>query len=161
MMQFSWTNTNYRKLTIPQATEKILQRAKDREYFYSLLIKLFCVCRERGLRLIVENPWTIPTYLHNNFVQPPSYIDHDRSRRGDYFIKPTAYWFVNCEPQYGFTWQRNKESETVMSCKRGIHAGICSEERSMISSDYARNFICDQILGISQPNIDKQLRLEI
>jgi hypothetical protein len=25
--------------------------------------------------------------------------------------------------------------------------GICDEERSMISPDYARNFICDFILG--------------
>ena len=33
------------------------------------------------------------------------------------------------------------------NCKKGKEAGICSEERSMISSDYARNFICDFILG--------------
>jgi hypothetical protein len=29
-------------------------------------------------------------------------------------------------------------------------AGLCSEERSMISPDYARNFICDFILGKEQ-----------
>ena len=29
-------------------------------------------------------------------------------------------------------------------------AGICDEERSMISPDYARNFICDFILGKKQ-----------
>lgn len=29
-------------------------------------------------------------------------------------------------------------------------AGVCSEERSMISPDYARNFICDFILGKEQ-----------
>lgn len=29
-------------------------------------------------------------------------------------------------------------------------AGICSEDRSMISPDYARNFICDFILGKEQ-----------
>ena len=28
-----------------------------------------------------------------------------------------------------------------------LKMGICSEERSMISPDYARNFICDFILG--------------
>lgn len=34
-----------------------------------------------------------------------------------------------------------------MKSKKGKKAGICSEERSMISPDYARNFICDFILG--------------
>lgn len=31
--------------------------------------------------------------------------------------------------------------------KKAEHAGLCSEERSMISTDYARNFIADFILG--------------
>ena len=35
----------------------------------------------------------------------------------------------------------------------GIKGGICSEDRSMISPDYARNFICDFIIGKSQPDI--------
>ena len=30
------------------------------------------------------------------------------------------------------------------------HAGLCSEERSTISPDYARNFICDFIIGKKQ-----------
>lgn len=34
---------------------------------------------------------------------------------------------------------------------------MCSEERSMISPDYARNFICDFILGKEQGN--RQLNL--
>ena len=32
----------------------------------------------------------------------------------------------------------------------GIKAGICSEERSLISFDYARNWICDFIIGKTQ-----------
>lgn len=36
--------------------------------------------------------------------------------------------------------------------------GMCSRERSEMSSDYARNFICDFILGREQPN--KQLALD-
>jgi hypothetical protein len=35
-------------------------------------------------------------------------------------------------------------------------AGMCSEERSMISPDYARNFICDFILGKQQKCIVQQ-----
>ena len=37
-----------------------------------------------------------------------------------------------------------------MKSKGGVKSGLCSEERSMISPDYARNFICDFILGKKQ-----------
>jgi hypothetical protein len=37
-----------------------------------------------------------------------------------------------------------------MSLRPGKKAGVCSEERSMISPDYARNFICDFIIGKEQ-----------
>ena len=43
---------------------------------------------------------------------------------------------------------RNKK--IVWQAARGKKAGVCSEERSMISPDYARNFICDFILGKQQ-----------
>ena len=71
-------------------------------------------------------------------------------QRGDYFKKPTAYWFFNCVPTYGKSYQDDKEKKTIGKCKSGVKAGICSEERSMISPDYARNFICDFILGKKQ-----------
>ena len=67
--------------------------------------------------------------------------------RGDYFKKPTAYWFFNCEPTNGRSYQKPKETKTVQKSKQGERAGICSEERSLISPDYARNFICDFIIG--------------
>ena len=73
-------------------------------------------------------------------------------QRGDYFRKPTAYWFINCEPTYQTSPTDTKEKRTVLSLKPGRQAGICSEERSMMSPDYARNFICDFILGEKQDN---------
>ena len=36
-------------------------------------------------------------------------------------------------------------------------AGLCSEERSMISPDYARNFICDFIIGKEQEHSERTL----
>ena len=36
-------------------------------------------------------------------------------------------------------------------------AGLCSEERSMISPDYARNFICDFIIGKEQEHTERTL----
>lgn len=156
-MAFSWGCTNYRKLNTKQATQKILERANNRVYFYKLLVKMFCVAKERGLQMIVENPWSEQTYLKANFIMPPTIVDMNRMQRGDYYVKPTAYWFVNCKPTNGLTIQNDKTKKTIMSSKGASKAGLCSEERSIISPDYARNFICDFILGkvqtFSQPTL--------
>ena len=44
-----------------------------------------------------------------------------------------------------------------MKTKSGAEPGICSEERSMISPDYARNFICDFIIGKEQKHTLRDL----
>ena len=77
--------------------------------------------------------------------------------RGDYFVKPTQYFYVNCEPTNGYTEQKDKEQRLVWRAKGSKQAGICIEERSMISPDYARNFIHDMILG--KPQKGTQLNL--
>jgi len=149
-MAFSFGYTNYRKLTTKQATDKILERSANREYFFRICVKMISVCKQKGIRLIMENPWSEQTFLKANFVMSPSVVDNNRMLRGDYFKKPTAYWFVNCEPTNGFTLQNDKEKRTILNTRMSGKAGICSEERSMISPDYARNFICDFIIGKKQ-----------
>lgn len=77
--------------------------------------------------------------------------------RGDYFKKPTAYWYFNCEPTHGESYQKDKEQKIINKCSRSKGDGLCSEERSMISKDYARNFICDFIIGKEQQHSQPQL----
>lgn len=151
-MNFTWGCANYCRMSVKQKTDIILDRDKKRSYFYGLAIKMFAVAQERGLRLIMENPWSENTYLKANFIIPPALVDNNRMLRGDYRVKPTAYWFVNCEPTHGHSIQfdKMKEKKTHMASKKSSVAGVCSEERSMISPDYARNFICDFILGKKQ-----------
>ena len=149
MLMF-WGDLNYRKLTYKVRTDAILQRSANREQFFGLAAKMLCVAQERGIRLIMENPWSQQTFLKANFVLPPTLVDSNRRLRGDYFAKPTAYWFINCTPTMGFTEQRVISKKNVMNTKSSAKAGICSEERSMISPDYARNFICDFIIGKEQ-----------
>lgn len=146
-MSMSWGSHNYKSKTIRERTELILERANNRLAFYTLAIKMLTVAKERGLRLIMENPYSMQTYLKGNFVTQPAVIDYDRSMRGDYFKKTTAYWFINCEPTDGQTMMKNKNIKKVLEEKSSDKAGICSEERSMISPLYAHNFICDFILG--------------
>lgn len=147
---FTLENTNYRNLSLEQKLDKILERAENRHQFFVLLNKLVGVCLKRNLRIIIENPFSTMHYLNHNFFKQPSIIDNDRTMRGDYFRKPTAYWFFNCEPTHGTSFQKDKETKRIWDCKGASKAGLCSEERSMISSDYARNFICDFILGKEQ-----------
>jgi hypothetical protein len=139
-------------MSFEEMIKKILERWDNRTLFMKRLIKLTAVCITRCLRLIIENPYSSESFLKTNFILPPSIIDKDRTTRGDSFRKPTAYWYINCEPTYGVSYTRPDKIKKVNNCKKGKEAGICSEERSMISKDYARNFICDFILGKKQPN---------
>lgn len=147
---------NYKNLTTKERFCTILKRADKRNRFYKLLYMLFGICATNGFRLVVENPYSSQHYLHNNFLFEPTIIDHNRTMRGDYFVKPTGFWFYNCEPTNGKTYQTPKKRMVVWDMK-GNDGGICSEERSMISPDYARNFICDFIIGKPQNNTQLNL----
>jgi hypothetical protein len=149
----TWDCVNYRKLSIKQKSDKILERSANREKFFRLATMMLTTAKVRGLRLIMENPWSPVGFLKNNFIIPPALVDMNRQRRGDYFRKPTAFWFVNCKPTHGQTFMAPKERKTVAHSKASpLGGGVCSEERSMISPDYSRNFICDFILGKEQQN---------
>lgn len=158
MSYYSYDTNNIQKMSLPEQCQTVIDRIAKREKLYLLIHKLYAVAKIRGLRLIIENPATRPHYLlfSQNFVKP-TFIDTNRMRRGDYFVKPTAYWFINCERTYGFTEQNDKEKRLVWNCRGGKVDGLCSEERSMISPDYARNFICDFILGKEQQHSHKSL----
>lgn len=152
-MYFKGVHNNLKTQSEYNKTKIIIQRAKDREYFYEKILELYGVVTKIGARLIIENPFSPFHFLVNNFPAEPAVIDKNRMERGDYFIKPTQYWFINCEPTRGFTYQNDKQQKILNKAARGKQAGLCSEERSLISPDYARNFICDFILGKYQPEI--------
>lgn len=148
-MNFTWGCVNYRNMSAKQKSDAIIERDEHRSEFYRLAIKMFTIAAMKGLRMIMENPWSENTYLKANFIFPPALIDNNRMDRGDYRVKPTAYWYWNCTPTKGRTIQFDKlaEKKTHMTSRGSAVKGMCSEERSMISPDYARNFICDFILG--------------
>lgn len=154
------------------------RQSQERFLFYDLALKLTAICQIRELRMIMENPWHPTNFTNHFWFMRTSLIDKNRTRRGDYFVKPTAYWYVNCTPTYGESYQPTPRSmvKTIMAGSGASKAkkklkhtigkdeldrmyidhtsadGICDEDRSMISPDYARNFICDFILGKQQEN---------
>lgn len=156
-MQMSFGERNYRYLTPMEKAATILKRVENREQYFALAIKLFAVVESKQLRMVMENPWSEQTYLKANFIYAPTMVDSDRSLRGDVFKKPTAYWFVNCKPTYGRSFQKNNNTKRLEWMPKSKKAGVCGEERSMISPDYARNFICDFIIGKEQDHSERSL----
>lgn len=154
MLYFALAKSDMRNKPMTYKIDYAMERLDKRTYFHKLLYKMFHVAYERGLRLVLENPATEPNYLITGQNFPtPTIIDKNRMMRGDVFKKPTAYWFANCQPTCGLTEQMDKERKVIDRCRSSKVAGLCSEERSMIHPDYARNFICDFILGKQQPDI--------
>ena len=149
MSQILHTWGAYPTKSVRAATDAILLRSVKRQEYYQLCVKMLAIAKERGLRLVMENPWGCHSFLQRCFVTPPALIDKDRSVRGDVFAKPTAYWFINCENTVGESFQPKFAKRVKKDCK-AHKGGICSEERSMIHPDYARNFICDFIIGKQQ-----------
>lgn len=156
-------------MSVDRIYELLEKRADDRHYFYKICLHLFGLVEKKGLRLIMENPWNPINYTNHFFFAKPAVIDEDRRMRGDYFKKPTGYWFVNCTPTSGFSYQpTKKEDQKIIGmtdvqkkkraggtvdkpcAKASSQTGVCSEERSMITPDYARNWICDFVLGRGQ-----------
>lgn len=150
-LQMTYYTTECNNLKNKSDKEKfdiVINRIEQREKFYILLYKLIAIVKIRSLRMIIENPATQPHYLlfSENFIKP-TFIDNNRQRRGDYFRKPTAYWFINIDRTFGESYVKPIEIRRVQRCKSASEGGVCSEERSLISPLYARNFICDFILG--------------
>lgn len=157
-MYYSLDTLNNRHKSICERIKDAIERIDKRTYFHIVLYKMVFVCYQKNLRLIIENPAGPNGFITSgqNFIAP-TFIDKNRLLRGDFFKKPTAYWFINCERTNGMTIQWDKKQKTVDGSRPSGKAGICSEERSMISPDYARNFICDFILGKEQ--IGTQLQI--
>ena len=93
-----------------------------------------------------ENPATRPHYLTSYFPIKPKIIDKDRTKNGDFYKKPTQYWFLNLEPQENFCMIPIEyvKKKTIDQAK-GINR---QRDRSMIHPQYARRFIAQYILEV-------------
>lgn len=125
-----------------QKLEYVYKLHQELNLFYELFYKMYCYCLDKGLRLIVENPYAETHYLVRYFPIKAVLIDGDRRKRGDYYKKPTQYWFVNCKPENKMLFEATySQRETKrIDC---VHNKV---ERSMISKEYANRFIREFIL---------------
>ena len=148
MLDFCLQRNGTQNKPLSERINRAIDRLHKRTRLHELLYKLTAIADIKKLRLIIENPATTPNYLISGQNYPaPTIIDKNRRERGDYFRKPTAYWFWNCKPTHGYSYQMNKESKVITECERSNGDGLCGGERSLMSPDYARNWICDFVLG--------------
>lgn len=154
MMSFRGQAHQMRNWDIRQKMKYCMQLQNELTEMYLLVNKLFLICIERGLRMIMENPYSQEHYLRRYWCFPATLIDKDRRLRGDYYRKPTQYWFVNCEPQHNFIFEAmpNNASSSIEWVTSGVmrreHGIECSQKvaRSLIHPDYANRFIREFIL---------------
>lgn len=95
------TAYQYKNYTIEQKCEVSMKRHKQLSLFYEMLNKFVIVCQRKHLRLIIENPLSTSGmhYLTHFWCIKPNVIDKDRTLNGDYYKKPTQYWFIGLQPK--------------------------------------------------------------
>lgn len=119
-----------------------LQLHRELADFYEKVTKLAIVCLRKKLKIIIENPYSSTHYLTKYWALKPKIIDKDRRKNGDYYTKPTQYWFVNCEPNAEPLFEA-----PVWRAERKTIAHVGNQvARSLISNEYAERFIKEYIL---------------
>lgn len=140
-MAFRETQFQMKKWTYEQKLENDLKLHRELASLYELITKLAIICLRRKIPLIIENPYSTTHYLVKYWAIPATIIDKDRTLRGDFYKKPTQYYFINCVPKYNMIlepqiWNKTK---TITNTSN-------KTERSLISKEYANRFIREFII---------------
>lgn len=98
-MHFRGTCASLKKWNNEQKLEYDLKLHKELNLMYETITKLAIVCIKKNIPLIIENPYSTTHYLTKYWAIPSKIIDKNRTLHGDYYEKPTQYWFINCEPK--------------------------------------------------------------
>lgn len=114
---------------------------------YVLLCKMVIVAIRKGLKLVIENPYTQPHYLTTYWCIQPTFVDKDRTKNGDYYKKPTQYWFIGCAPKNNLVFEPLEYvKKRIIADVKGTRQISRKTARSMIHPQYADRFIRQYIL---------------
>lgn len=140
---FNQVAPQYRSKSDYDKVTSAMHFEEERFEFFTIFCKMVQVCILRHIRLVIENPYSNNHYLVRYFPLKAKVIDFDRRTRGDFFKKPTQYWFINCDPSY------NYDSLFKLQTIQGVSKNVslcCTRVRSEISPEYAEQFIKEFIL---------------
>ena len=147
-MLLNGNHYSVKKMSDDKKLEYAIKTHAELNRLYTLICQLLIISIRGGWRLIVENPATQPHYLTSYFPIKPTLIDVDRSENGDYFKKPTQFWFVNCKPEQNMFFEPIEERETY-NVERAVKTGGIDRKtlRSLIHPQSARRFIRQFLLS--------------
>lgn len=160
MLAFRGQQHGMESWTYKQKMENDMRLMSELKTYYDLVNNLFILCMDRGLRLVMENPYSEEHFLRRYWCYPPAIIDKDRRLNGDYFKKPTQYWFLNVKPKQNLVFEaidyvaiestaESKGDSWGKRCKADYEktgAKTLKQGRSMIHPQYANRFIRQYIL---------------
>lgn len=134
-------NFGQKEWSIEKKLEYSMQQMQKRQRYYTNLCSLCLIAIEKGFKLIIENPYGKVNFLKQFFPIKPDLIIKDRRTMGDFYKKPTQFFFVNCKPEF----KLHGECFSTMESKRAIER-THGFERSVISPAFAENFIKTYII---------------
>lgn len=125
-----------KKWSIVDKLEYSMKLHEELHRNYMLISKMSHIAIKRRLRLVIENPYTQPHYLTTYWCIKPRIIDTNRRLNGDYYEKPTQFWFLNFEPKQNLVFEPIDYVEKKII--KDVHN---TAERSEIHPQYASRFI--------------------
>lgn len=138
---------NCRNMNDIEKLEMVHDRHEKLHRNYERFTEMCWVALKKGIKLIIENPYTQPHYLTRYFPIEPKFIDSDRTKRGDWYRKPTQYWFINCNPRHNLIFEPMViRQRKVIDHPSGHTKEDVARERSEISPEYANRFIREFII---------------
>lgn len=134
-------NFGQKNWEIKQKLEYSVDKMEERARFYIHLCKLCLIAIKKGFKMIIENPYGKVNFLKQYFPIQPKVVLLNRQELGDFYKKPTQFFFINCVPEFHL-WNK---------CHKTINNKIRIEDnkgfaRSVISPAFAENFIKTYII---------------
>jgi len=138
-LHFDGTAYQYKNLSDLEKVNISRERERCRSDFFQTICELVIVAYRKKIRLVIENPYGY-NYLCKTLPIKPALIIQDRTELGDVMKKPTMFYFINFDPNlFVPKYEKKKPDKTISHMSQGI-------ERSIISKEFARNFIQGYII---------------
>lgn len=122
--------------TLQEKIQHSITEMRIRADYYVKLCQLCLIALKCNFKLVIENPLGKCGFLKQYFPIKERVVIKDRTKLGDYFKKPTQFFFVNCKPAFNL----EKESEWN-EFQHKVVEQVHGFDRSRISSEFAKNFV--------------------
>lgn len=147
LMNSRCENAGMKNWTPQQKLKYSMKLFNEINEHYQTISKLVYIAIEKGFPLIIENPASNQHILTSYFPYKPQVTIKDRSAFGDYYKKPTNFWFINRDPSNNTVLANPRPNHKTMrndlaSLERnGMTKRLTQTEKSLMSPEFARYFI--------------------